>query len=54
MMLDHLGEGPAARAIESAVSAVLAEGAVRTPDLGGASTTEEVAAAVLAHVDSPR
>jgi tartrate dehydrogenase/decarboxylase / D-malate dehydrogenase len=54
MMLDHLGEGPAARAIESAVSAVLAEGAVRTPDLGGSNSTEEVAAAVLARVDSPR
>jgi tartrate dehydrogenase/decarboxylase/D-malate dehydrogenase len=50
MMLEHLGEGAAARAIESAVSAVLAEGAVRTPDLGGSSSTDEVAAAVRAKI----
>jgi isocitrate/isopropylmalate dehydrogenase len=37
----------AARAVESAVAAVLAEGQVRTPDLGGASSTEEVTGAVL-------
>jgi isocitrate/isopropylmalate dehydrogenase len=37
----------AARAVESAVAAVLAEGKVRTPDLGGKSSTEEMGAAVL-------
>jgi isocitrate/isopropylmalate dehydrogenase len=37
----------AAGAVESAVAAVLAEGRVRTPDLGGTSSTEEVADAVL-------
>ena len=37
----------AAREVEAAVAAVLAEGKVRTPDLGGKSSTEEVAAAVL-------
>jgi isocitrate/isopropylmalate dehydrogenase len=47
MMLDHLEMGEAARAVESAVAAVLAEGQVRTPDLGGKSSTEEVADAVL-------
>ena len=47
MMLDHLGMAEAARAVESAVAAVLAEGKVRTPDLGGASSTEEVTGAVL-------
>jgi tartrate dehydrogenase/decarboxylase/D-malate dehydrogenase len=47
LMLDHLQLSEAARAVESAVAAVLAEGRVRTADLGGASTTEEVTGAVL-------
>lgn len=47
MMLDHLEVPNAGREIEASVAAVLAEGKVRTPDLGGSSTTEEVAAAVL-------
>ena len=47
MMLDHLQMAEAARAVETAVAAVLAEGKVRTPDLGGTSSTEEVADAVL-------
>ncbi|HXK06264.1 MAG TPA: tartrate dehydrogenase [Verrucomicrobiae bacterium] len=47
MMLDHLGLAEAAGAVESAVAAVLAEGKVRTPDLGGTSSTAEVTDAVL-------
>jgi tartrate dehydrogenase/decarboxylase/D-malate dehydrogenase len=47
MMLNHLEMAEAARAVEGAVAAVLAEGQVRTPDLGGKSSTEEVATAVL-------
>ena len=47
MMLDHLEMADAAREVESAVAAVLAEGSVRTPDLGGKSSTEEVTSAVL-------
>ena len=47
MMLDHLEVAGAARDIEAAVAAVLADGKVRTPDLGGRSRTEEVTAAVL-------
>ncbi len=47
MMLDHLGMADAAVKVERAVAAVLEEGKVRTRDLGGASCTEEVAAAVL-------
>src|SRR5204863_9798168 len=35
MMLDHLEMREAARELESAVAAVLAEGKVRTPDIGG-------------------
>jgi tartrate dehydrogenase/decarboxylase/D-malate dehydrogenase len=45
MMLDHLGlDG---RNVERAVAAVLAEGKIRTADLGGMSSTREVADAVL-------
>jgi tartrate dehydrogenase/decarboxylase / D-malate dehydrogenase len=47
MMLDHLQMTEGARQVEAAVAAVLAEGKVRTPDLGGKSSTEEVANAVL-------
>jgi tartrate dehydrogenase/decarboxylase/D-malate dehydrogenase len=47
MMLDHLGMIDASREIEDAMAAVLAEGKVRTPDLGGKSSTEEVASAVV-------
>ncbi len=48
MMLDHLGEAEAARSVEGSVRAVLAAGVARTPDLGGSSGTDEVAAAVVA------
>jgi tartrate dehydrogenase/decarboxylase/D-malate dehydrogenase len=47
MMLDHLGVTAAAREIEGAVAAVLADAKFRTPDLGGKSSTEEVGAAIL-------
>src|SRR5579863_5010178 len=47
MMLDHLEFPDAAREVERAVAAVLAEGTVRTPDIGGKSSTEEVTDAVL-------
>jgi isocitrate dehydrogenase (NAD+) len=46
MMLDHLGRAEAARAVREAVYWVLAEGGVRTPDLGGTASTMEVAEAV--------
>jgi tartrate dehydrogenase/decarboxylase/D-malate dehydrogenase len=46
MMLDHLGETTAAAAIEDAIVQVLAEGAVRTPDLGGQAGTEEMGKAI--------
>jgi len=47
MMLDHLEMREAAQQVERAVAAVLEEGKVRTPDLGGMSSTDEVADAVL-------
>jgi tartrate dehydrogenase/decarboxylase/D-malate dehydrogenase len=50
MMLEHLEQAEAARAIEGAVAAILAEGKVRTPDLGGGNSTLEVAGAVIARL----
>jgi isocitrate/isopropylmalate dehydrogenase len=46
MMLDYLGETEKADRIESAVAQVLREERVRTYDMGGASTTTEMAAAI--------
>jgi isocitrate dehydrogenase (NAD+) len=50
MLLRHVGEGDRASAIESAVDTVLERGEIRTPDLGGGSTTREVAEAIAAEV----
>jgi tartrate dehydrogenase/decarboxylase/D-malate dehydrogenase len=46
MMLEHLGEAAAAKAIEAAITAVLAEGAVKTRDLGGQAGTAEMGKAI--------
>jgi isocitrate dehydrogenase (NAD+) len=46
MLLRHVHEGAAATAVERAVDRVLERGDARTPDLGGTSSTEEVAAAI--------
>jgi len=46
LMLEHLGEVEAAKAIEKAVTEVLVEGKIRTKDLGGNSTTSEVGDAI--------
>jgi isocitrate/isopropylmalate dehydrogenase len=48
MMLRHLGERDGASAVERGVDAVLEGGHVRTPDLGGSSSTMDVADAVAA------
>lgn len=47
LMLEHLGFARPAAAMQSAVAAVLKEGKVRTPDLGGAATTTQMAEAVV-------
>jgi tartrate dehydrogenase/decarboxylase/D-malate dehydrogenase len=47
MMLEHLGVPGAAESVDAAVAAVLAEGKLRTPDLGGTSKTSEVTEGVL-------
>ncbi len=57
MMLAHLGETDAARAVRSGVTEVLATPDMRTRDLGGTASTEEVAAAIaqaVRHVISSR
>jgi isocitrate/isopropylmalate dehydrogenase len=46
MMLDWLGETEKAALVEAAVAHVIAEGKVRTYDMGGTSTTMEMAEAV--------
>ena len=43
MMLDYLGESESARKIESIIVDVIKEAKVVTPDLGGSSTTQEMA-----------
>ena len=50
LMLRHLSEEDAADRIERAVAAVLEEGRVRTPDMGGTATTREVAETIAARV----
>jgi 3-isopropylmalate dehydrogenase len=46
LMLDWLGEGDEAQALEQAIADVIAEGRVRTYDLGGENSTLEMAQAV--------
>lgn len=53
MMLEWLGENDKAALIEEAVTAVIAEGRVRTYDMGGSHTTLQMAEAVAAHIAAP-
>jgi len=46
LLLEHLGEGEAAAAVFAALQSVVRAGEIRTPDLGGRSTTAEVGRAV--------
>jgi tartrate dehydrogenase/decarboxylase/D-malate dehydrogenase len=46
MMLEHLGEKPAADAIVAAIETLLREGGPRTRDMGGAAGTQEVGKAL--------
>jgi tartrate dehydrogenase/decarboxylase/D-malate dehydrogenase len=54
MMLDHLGERAAHDGIVSAIGRVFADGRIKTPDLGGTSTTAQVGAAIAQAVDDTR
>jgi tartrate dehydrogenase/decarboxylase/D-malate dehydrogenase len=46
MMLDHLGEKPAAERLMKAVERVTADKSLHTPDLGGKASTRQVTDAV--------
>ncbi len=46
MMLEHLGHPDAADDVIGAIGRVLADGGVRTPDLGGTATTDELTGAI--------
>jgi tartrate dehydrogenase/decarboxylase/D-malate dehydrogenase len=50
LLLEHLKLPAAAKAVRTAVAAVLKAGNPRTPDLGGSAQTEEMTAAVLAQL----
>jgi len=50
MMLEYLGEEEKAAALENAIAFVIKEGKVRTYDMGGASSTLEMAEGVAARV----
>jgi tartrate dehydrogenase/decarboxylase/D-malate dehydrogenase len=52
LMLSHLGLEQSAVAVRSAVSKVLAEGKIKTADLGGKNTTAEMGDAVVSAVTS--
>ena len=61
MMLDWLGRTrdcaeivSAAERLSGAVDRVMADGKVRTPDLGGSHATADVAAAVASALDADR
>jgi tartrate dehydrogenase/decarboxylase/D-malate dehydrogenase len=47
MMLEHLGEAPAAAQLMRAVEMVTSRGDVLTPDLGGKATTDQVTEAII-------
>ena len=47
MLLDHVGQPEAARVVRDAMASVLSETEVRTADLGGTATTDEVTAELL-------
>jgi tartrate dehydrogenase/decarboxylase/D-malate dehydrogenase len=47
MMLEHLGQGPAATRLMQAIERVTADPAFHTPDLGGSARTVDVTKAVI-------
>jgi tartrate dehydrogenase/decarboxylase/D-malate dehydrogenase len=50
LMLDHLGRRDLHDRIVHAIERVVASGKVRTPDLGGSSTTADVSAAIVGEI----
>src|SRR5580765_4706966 len=54
LMLRHLGASEAADAIEDAIAKTLAESVVRTPDIGGSSSTAELGEAIAQRLTKPK
>ena len=54
MMLRHLGASEAADSVENAIAEILAQAKVRTPDIGGRSTTGDLGAAIAALVSGKK
>jgi tartrate dehydrogenase/decarboxylase/D-malate dehydrogenase len=52
MMLEHLGEPEAARAVEKAFEVILANTDLHTPDLGGKASTSDIGEAVAHEVSA--
>jgi tartrate dehydrogenase/decarboxylase/D-malate dehydrogenase len=50
MMLRHFGANEAADSVENAIAAILAQAKVRTPDIGGDSSTRELGEAIANRV----
>jgi tartrate dehydrogenase/decarboxylase / D-malate dehydrogenase len=50
LMLDHLGHRDLHDRVLSAIERVVANGKIRTPDLGGTSTTSQMADAIVAEI----
>jgi len=53
MMLDHLGHPEAAAAIITAIETVLRDSDVKTPDMGGKATTEQLGAEIVSALPTP-
>ncbi len=53
LLLKYVGEKPSAIEVEKAIQKTIADG-IKTPDLGGTATTEEVGRAVLSHLASSK
>jgi tartrate dehydrogenase/decarboxylase/D-malate dehydrogenase len=47
MMLEHLGEVDAGAAVVEAIERVLADGSIRTPDMGGTASTQALGRAII-------
>jgi len=52
MMLRQLGVPDAADAVENAIANILAQSKVRTPDIGGISTTKDLGTAIALQVST--
>lgn len=53
MMMEHLGQEQASKAILDAIVATTAAGNVLTPDLGGGATTHEIAEEIIRNICEP-